>query len=585
MKKRLTTCTFIIGAGICFFFFLGAVGSVHSEAEKAEKTIERPILISGVEMFEKLERPPVQFYHDRHTSALKEEGCGTCHPNDEKKKERFVFTYPKTKSENSSKSLMKSYHSNCLGCHKEMAGEGKKTGPLTCGECHVARKKPLVEHLPKTPDYYQPLDEPYHKDCIACHKKGDDDHKPEDLDWKGFYIKEKGIEKAIWPKVKFDYYLHSQHEKGLDKKCELCHHIYNKAKDKLVYLKGTESSCRDCHQEEDVEKRRTFRKVAHSDCLHCHMERKQKNLKAGPFACAKCHVEGKERTIKEMADIPRQTREKPDKTLIRMEEMGDATKATISFGKKPEQVEIKVEDARLEKVSFDHQAHEGYTRACGDCHHDTLKACKECHTLEGSDKGSGVTLSEAYHDISSPWSCIGCHELEKSKKSCAGCHHLMRNGLRGSSCLVCHSQKTEDNIKAVSKLGSPKDLLPEKLSEELDIKKMEKIYKPSKFPHQKIIKNLTEVSNKSKLAKKFHTNRMTICLGCHHEIPLEPKKLFPRCFTCHSSNILYKKTGTLGLLGAYHRQCLGCHKKMEQKPNDCAGCHAEKEAVPTETSN
>jgi hypothetical protein len=34
------------------------------------------------------------------------------------------------------------------------------------------------------------------------------------------------------------------------------------------------------------------------------------------------------------------------------------------------------------------------------------------------------------------------------------------------------------------------------------------------------------------------------------------------------------------LLGAYHQQCLGCHKEMggaeEEMPQDCAGCHEEK---------
>ena len=598
MNRRFTAFTMTIWMGICVFFLLGKMDVVRAEEEKVEKLgkmdvvraeeeqveklIEIPIFISDTDVFEKMERPPVQFPHEKHSIALKEDGCGICHPRDEKKKGRFVFKYPKTENkEIDEQSLMDAYHDNCIGCHEERAAEGKKAGVVTCGECHV-QEKPHFEYLPIGPEHYNPLDDPYHKDCIACHGKGDESaHDADVLDWKSFYIKRKDVEKEAWPKVSLDFYLHYQHEKGLEKKCELCHHLFNKAEDKLIYLKGTESSCRDCHREKDEEKVRSFRKVAHADCINCHLERDLNNLKRGPITCNKCHGGIKQRTREEIADIPRQKREEADQSKINMEDMGDKTKATVSFGKQPEQILIKVEDARLKEVPFDHKAHEGYTFACRDCHHDTLNACKKCHTLKGIEKGGGVTLAEAYHEVSSKWSCVGCHGAEKSEKSCGGCHHLLRTGLTKSSCNICHSGPLEDNKRVAKELGDPKELLPEKLADEMEIKVMEKDYKPSKFPHFKIIKNLTDASNKSKLAKSFHSDRMSICLGCHHESPVEARQKLPLCSTCHPNRMVSKVNGIPGLMGAYHRQCLGCHKKIKQKPLECDGCHAEKSEVKT----
>lgn len=557
MSKKLLIFIVLIGICTCCFFLFGETGNIWSEEDRTGSAVERPIFISDTAMFKELERPPVEFYHDRHTVALEKEGCGACHPQDEKG--RFIFKYPKGRDDKTEQGLMNSYHDSCIGCHNEISKAGKKSGFITCGECHVVRKKSQeMEYLPIGPDYYHALKDTYHRDCIACHKEGKSLTKEAKvLDWKDFYVKEKEIEKATWPKIGFDYYLHYQHEKGLEKKCEFCHHIYNEEEKKLVYKKETESSCRDCHREKDEEKRRSFRKVAHTDCINCHIGRKKEGKKAGPFACAKCHTEQKQRTSEEMAGVPRQNRKQPEKVLI------------------------KTEETRMREVPFDHKAHEGYTRSCRTCHHETLNACKKCHTLKGSKEGGKVTLAEAYHKVSSEWSCIGCHESKKSEPLCAGCHHLMKSGLTNTSCLLCHSGVI-DKAKGTLKLGTADELLPEKISEEISINVIEKDYMPAKFPHLRIIKKLTDISNASKLAKHFHSDQMVICSGCHHESPVEAGKPVPLCSTCHSQGMESRRTDVPGLLGAYHRQCLGCHKEMEIEPTGCTGCHAEKAGQQTE---
>jgi hypothetical protein len=59
------------------------------------------------------------------------------------------------------------------------------------------------------------------------------------------------------------------------------------------------------------------------------------------------------------------------------------------------------------------------------------------------------------------------------------------------------------------------------------------------------------------------------------------------CGSCHVAGSADLELMKPALQGAYHQQCLGCHKSMElQKPEDCSGCHAEKkEAIQTAASS
>ncbi|MDY7030381.1 MAG: cytochrome c3 family protein [Thermodesulfobacteriota bacterium] len=115
------------------------------------------------------------------------------------------------------------------------------------------------------------------------------------------------------------------------------------------------------------------------------------------------------------------------------------------------------------------------------------------------------------------------------------------------------------------------------------IRVLEKDYEPAKFPHADIVKKLTDISNNNKLSRHFHRDPMTVCTGCHHYSPIESTGQFPRCSTCHTQSTEHRGGDAPGLLGAYHRQCLGCHKEMKIKPLDCTGCHAEKTRVQAES--
>jgi hypothetical protein len=70
-----------------------------------------------------------------------------------------------------------------------------------------------------------------------------------------------------------------------------------------------------------------------------------------------------------------------------------------------------------------------------------------------------------------------------------------------------------------------------------------------------------------------------LCAGCHHYSPLEAKKQVPQCSACHTARIEPDHRRP-DLMGAYHQQCLGCHRQMggteETMPQTCEGCHAHK---------
>lgn len=528
----------------------------QTDSEKAGdgERLERFIFISIPDAFEDLDRAPVKFYHDKHALALEKEGCEQCHARDEKG--RFVFTFPRERNESSRDALMNGYHDSCIGCHREMTDAGEKTGPLTCGECHVIEKDYYKkEYLPILPEYYEALRDTYHKDCLACHQEPA--KSAEDaggLDWKNFYVKKQTILEETWPEVLFDYYLHDRHDKTLEEQCELCHTI-SPEREKELAAEGKEPACKDWLREIDEEQSLTERETAHPRCINCHLERKEKKEeKTGPVYCKDCHT-GVERTIAEMADVPRMECEQEERILILIEE-----------------------GARAKGVPFNHKTHQENTRSCQDCHHETLRPCKECHTLAGSEEGDGITLAEAYHEDSSPWSCIGCHETEKEKPSCAGCHHLMERGLVSSACDTCHTGSL-DSLDTERKMPLPEDLIPDDVKDELEISLLSDEYEPSTFPHKKIVKNLTDRSDESRLASYFHTEETALCAGCHHLGPVEKKQTIAPCSACHTAR-REPERATPTLLGAYHQQCLGCHRHMggteEEMPQSCTGCHEEK---------
>jgi hypothetical protein len=502
----------LVSAVVVSSFLLTGCGE-----EEAVKEIQRAdvVWIDSMSEFGSLERPPVVFLHDLHTQTLeiKEKGCDTCHLTD--KKGLLSPKFMRLKNEDK-QSVMEIYHENCIDCHKGRAAAGLKSGPVTCGECH--RVEPTSV--------------------------------------------------STWQPMGLDHSLHYRHIRASKEKCDQCHHEYDPKTKKLIYEKGKEASCRDCHRKETEENRNSMRLVSHWACVGCHQTKLSEKVDTGPVNCGGCHDSEKQRAIKKLDKVPRLARNQPDIALVG-----------------PPALDLPL--SKMNTVPFDHKAHEGYATTCRVCHHESLKACKECHTLAGDEKGKGVTLERANHETKSNHSCLGCHERKKLEPSCVGCHGLLKQGsFAESTCQKCHGGPRPDDpiIEQTPKEDlsrfMPQDVqaslsFPEKeIPKEVTIKVLAKEYKPAVFPHRKIIDKLREHVGNSPLASRFHGHEDVVCMACHHHSPMGTRP--PLCGSCHGRPPKQENLFMPGLLGAYHIQCMGCHLGMGlEKPASCTGCHAK----------
>ena len=475
------------------------------------------IQIEVMKKFGNLQRPVVTFLHDQHTDAVQEMGqdCTACH---EQKDGKLVHLY-KRSADTAKQVVMDTYHANCIACHQEATAKNFKSGPVTCNDCHNRKKIVVSSRVPV------------------------------------------GLDKG----------LHYRHDKALAGKCEQCHHVYDEKKKVLFYAKGQEGSCRYCHAEKMVGNKISFRTAAHMDCVGCHLKRAFKKKSAGPIQCAGCHDSLAQAHFNKMGEeVPRLKRNQPDAVLIKKGSAG-----------------------KMNRVAFAHQAHEGYADNCRVCHHKAMTACNDCHTVTGNKKGGFVPLETAMHKFDSNTSCFGCHLSQQKTKNCAGCHSFMeiRKSKDQATCRQCHgipakmiaAAAGDDAHAAMAAIElqnrslEPPQYKPEQIPAEVQIKLLSDQYEAVKFPHGKIIDRLMSNMQANKLAGYFHSQPGTMCQGCHHNSPATAKPA--KCASCHMISLEHKDLYRPGLMAAYHRQCMGCHKQMgiERPSNvDCTGCHLEK---------
>ncbi|MDQ7781571.1 MAG: cytochrome c3 family protein [Desulfomonilaceae bacterium] len=523
--QRINSAILVTLSVMALVLLLGGMALIHSQTasppQEAETAPPLPLMLAHTGDAPRLERPVVAFDHDGHTKALnqvKKKDCAVCHILEEKDprlssdKMLQVFAFPKTPYERRDKSaIMLAYHDVCVTCHKEKASEGVKSGPRIgmCGLCHVK-----TEHAPE-------------------------------VSWR-------------WSPI-FDYARHAKHVEANQKKCEICHHVYDKEQRKLIYKKDTENTCRACHGSQDTKDAISMKKAAHAQCISCHMKLAEEKKKTGPFVCKGCHGEHKEMKPDELIKLPRLVRGQKDYLDISLKDPKTAT---------------------MKAVPFNHKDHEARGQFCNACHHNSLEKCSNCHTRAGDmKKGGGVTFERAFHNPDSNRSCVGCHETAKKQSQCAGCHSLMpTKTMPKSACLVCHRGPSD---------GKPVEYPPmslvfdkEKVPDKVVMKHLEKEFKPVELPHVKIVTKLGVISNKSSLARAFHAgSEQSFCSACHHKGDLQATSKVPGCTACHSRPFDPKEPGKPGILAAYHRQCMGCHEAMNQKPLplECIKCHPAKE--------
>ena len=501
---------------------------IYGAKSPSESAVEKRadiISIDSMKAFGKLERPPVTFLHQKHTEALekKNKDCTTCHLTE---KDRLVPNYRRLK-DTVKQEVMDIYHANCIACHRETAAAKEKTGPVVCGECH----------------------------------------------------QDKRAVTSVWQPIGMDKYLHYRHSKAQDEKCEKCHHQYNELTKELFYAKGKEGTCRYCHKEVTVENRISLRQASHLGCIDCHRKTLAKFDAAGPVTCGGCHDPARQKLIEKLKVVPRMKLNQPDTVFVKTTKSGIQNSSTVT---------------RMKRVPFNHKAHENYNDTCRVCHHADLNACVQCHTLQGTKEGDHVNFEQAIHRVNTQMSCLGCHDLNQRDSKCAGCHGGFARARRQqdpTACQACHSadvtqvmesvQHNEEKQLAAMLLDSRTPVTDtfadSDIPENVEIKTLMNKYGPVKLPHRKIVQTLFNNIKNDKLVQYFHRDKNTLCQGCHHNSPAAKKP--PTCVSCHGRPFDERDPFKPGLMAAYHRQCMECHKEMGiEKPvaTNCVACHQKK---------
>jgi Class III cytochrome C family len=428
-----------------------------------------------------------------------------------------------------------------------------------CGVCHplgptgvLSQKFQRVEETDK-----ETVMDIYHEYCLRCHKEtAQRGMESGPVTCGECHVEKPRVCSSLQP-VGYDLSLHYRHIQAVEGDCGICHHQYDPQSKGLEYVKGEEASCRDCHRDRLQENRQSFRFVAHEACIGCHTK-----MDVPIRRCGECHDLEKQKAILKLDEIPRLERGQPDSVLIRLsqEEGGES---------------------RMNAVPFDHLGHEAATSTCRQCHHETLKPCKDCHTLKGSDEGKQVKLERAMHAMDSPSSCVGCHEKQKIQSDCAGCHGLMEKGvLSEAACTRCHygtppGEGRAGQISLPTSAARPLPYSAPEIQESVTISVLSEAFDPVTFDHRGHVGMLSEVIGKSRLAAHFHGSADVVCQGCHHHTPVgEPP---PRCESCHGRPFDEMNLFMPGLFGAYHRQCMECHRSMGiEGLSDCTSCHQRK---------
>ncbi len=215
----------------------------------------------------------------------------------------------------------------------------------------------------------------------------------------------------------------------------------------------------------------------------------------------------------------------------------------------PETISLGQVAKMYEPVSFSHQMRSAMAEACGDCHHHSgagqTPSCGKCHPATLASKESGPPgLKDAYHG-----QCIGCHkEMEMGPTGCMDCH-----------------TKRSGEVSAVK--PASKDALVKEKSEEspetLTLSSLERMYQPVVFSHA------------------MHAEMSEDCATCHHHSDAGQT---PACRECHGAPFDPENLNMPGLKGAYHLQCMTCHRELGA-PVGCTECHAKRVSQTTERTD
>ena len=99
--------------------------------------------------------------------------------------------------------------------------------------------------------------------------------------------------------------------------------------------------------------------------------------------------------------------------------------------------------------------------------------------------------------------------------------------------------------------------------------------KPEQTPELIVIDQITDRYGPVYFSHKIHAQMSNMCGGCetcHHHNTSGP---ILQCNSCHSASRKREDVSVPDLKGAYHRQCMDCHREWSHE-NGCNTCHTLK---------
>lgn len=511
----------MVSALLGVVLILSALYAIAYQQVGTRKTHAGIVVIDAMKVFGDLERPGVQFPHDKHTDTLEKQkkDCKTCHLEED---DQLIYKFQRTEDLDREVTL-DIYHMQCIACHEENNDNDMASGPVECGECH--QRKPEV---------------------IAAQQV-----------------------------INFDASLHHRHLEAADSSCETCHHDYE-PDDKPHYEIGEADSCRICHKDQMTEENISYQQAAHMQCIGCHQEQAVEgnieNPEVAAIKCVGCHEKDLLDQITKLDHVPRLNRDQPDMAFIKS--LKEDTPQMMDM------VVFNHQDHEKNVSSCDTCHHENLN-ACESCHTstgskesnwvtlaqsmhkaDSPRSCIGCHTNQVEAK-----------------ECSGCHSLMDTKthvsesRSCQTCHNIpidrLKKDLASGEKLNAKKYASKAKAVAIDYTALPNEVVIDVIADQ---------YKAVQFPHQQIIEAMMGKIENNTLAAQFHQGKDVICQSCHHNSPqvTDPP---PKCISCHAYSDIDQGDRVPAMKTAYHRQCFACHEAMEiENPvsTDCVACHEEK---------
>lgn len=522
------TGIFAVSALVTMTILAVGVQGVQQLMTPAESLRADIVTLDTLKSFGKLERPAVQFLHDKHTEAVAKnnQDCKVCHLFDEQKGQQSLL-YKRLENK-SKKAVMEVYHTDCVSCHRETTASNQPSGPVTCGGCHLVNVSIDSSHLP----------------------------------------------------IGMDKSLHYRHSKAMDKKCETCHHVFDETTKKLVYAKGKEGTCRYCHGETKVENRISMQTASHLACITCHQKQLVESKDAGPVNCSGCHDPKEQKLIEVVKNVPRMKANQPDVVFVKNQRKPAAVTATVPatrMDRVPFSHKLHEQSNNTCRV-----CHHADLTACSECHtsigsdkgkHITLaqamhqinseQSCVGCHTIRQEQP-----------------QCAGCHasielRAKNNTATCQVCH--VNPPTDDASGFAALDEKQQAKMLLESRRSAASMIALADVPDKVTIKNISDQYEAAEMPHRKIIQSLVKGMREDDLAAYFHREDGTLCQGCHHNSPATNKP--PQCASCHGQPFDARNPTRPGLMAAYHQQCMECHSAMGlKKPiaTDCLACHKKK---------